>query len=90
MRFLWTCSLQASGRGRKIRERMVERYMSQELSKEKILITVKETSYLLNMGMTKCRAFIKEHENEFVVKIGGRKYVNKELLVQWINRQCRK
>jgi 2-hydroxy-3-keto-5-methylthiopentenyl-1-phosphate phosphatase len=90
MRFLWTCSPQASERGMNYKGRMVESIMSQELSKEKILITVEETSYLLNMGMTKCRAFIKEHENEFVVKIGGRKYVNRELLVQWINRQCRK
>lgn len=69
---------------------MVKNIMNQELPKEKILITIEETSYLLNMGMTKCRAFVKEHEKEFVVKIGGRKYVNKELLVQWINRQCRK
>lgn len=73
-----------------VKKGMVEDIMNQELSKEKILITIEETSYLLNMGMTKCRAFVKEHEKEFVVKIGGRKYVNRELLIQWINRECRR
>lgn len=54
---------------------------------EKALLNIEETCEYLNIGKTKCREFLKEHEHEFVIKIGNRKYVNKALLDKWIARE---
>lgn len=60
-----------------------------EMKVEKLLLNVEESSKYLNIGKTKCREFIREHEHEFVISIGNRKYINKPLLDQWIERQSR-
>lgn len=56
---------------------------------EKVLLNVEESCSYLNIGKTKCREFIKEHEHDFVVKIGNRKYINKPLLDKWLEMQSR-
>lgn len=56
---------------------------------EKILLNIEETALYLGIGKTKCREFLKEHEHEFVIRIGNRIYANKPLLNEWINKQSK-
>lgn len=56
---------------------------------EKVLLNVEDTCRYLGIGKTKCKEFLKEHQHEFVLKIGNRNYVNKPLLDKWLNKQSR-
>lgn len=56
---------------------------------EKILFNIEETASYLGIGKTKCREFLKEHEHEFVIRIGNRIYANRPLLDDWINKQSK-
>lgn len=55
------------------------------MADEKILLNVEETAAYLGIGKTKCREFLREHEHDFVIRIGNRIYANKNLLEQWVD-----
>jgi hypothetical protein len=56
---------------------------------EPALLTLEQTCKYLCIGKTSCRRLFKEHEHEFVVRIGNRSYANKTLLDKWIDEQTR-
>lgn len=56
---------------------------------KKILLNVEETAAFLGIGKTKCREFLREHEHEFVIRIGNRIYANRNLLMEWIDKQSK-
>lgn len=56
---------------------------------EPALLTLEQTCKYLSIGKTSCRRLFKEHEHEFVVRIGNRSYANKTLLDKWIGEQTR-
>lgn len=49
---------------------------------EQRLLSVKQTSDYLGIGLTKCRELI--HKMEFGIRIGNRWYADKEVLDEWI------
>lgn len=59
------------------------------MADEKILLNVEETAAYLGIGKTKCREFLREHEHDFVIRIGNRIYANKNLLEQWGDKQSK-
>lgn len=56
---------------------------------EPALLTLEQACNYLCIGKTSCRKLLKEHEHEFVVRIGNRLYANKALLDKWIDDQTR-
>lgn len=57
---------------------------------QKMLLNIEETCKYLNIGKTKCREFLKEHEHEFVIRIGNRIYANKMLLDKWLMTESKR
>lgn len=55
---------------------------------EKALLTVKETSEYLGVGMTKTRELFKM--NGWALKVGNKWYAYKALLDRWLVRECQK
>ena len=44
----------------------------------------------LGDGKTNARAFLKEHEHDFVIHIGNRSYVVKKLLDEWLIKEAKR
>lgn len=54
---------------------------------EKILMTVKEFSEYVGIGMTKARDLLSRRETSYSVIIDGKKYANKRLLDKWLDEK---
>lgn len=54
------------------------------------LLNIDEVCAYIHIGKTKGRAFLREHEHDFVVRIGNRSYVVKKLLDEWLIKEARK
>ena len=61
-----------------------------EKTNERALLTLKEFSDYLGVGMTKAREMIKEPRNGFAIKIGSKWFVHKERLDAWLLNECDK
>lgn len=57
------------------------------MEQEKALLNVAETAAYLNLGKTKTREIMKQHEKSFVIRIGNRSYAHKGLLDRWLLAQ---
>lgn len=53
------------------------------------LLNLEQTCKYLCIRKTSCRRLFKEHEHEFVVRLGNRSYAYKILLDKWIAEQTR-
>ena len=42
------------------------------------------------LGIPLARAFLKEHEHDFVIHIGNRSYVVKKLLDEWLIKEAKR
>lgn len=59
------------------------------MKQEKILLDVKEVAIYLNLGVTRTRQLLKENEKKFVLRIGGKILVHKDLLDKWLYAQVK-
>ena len=53
------------------------------MKKNSMLLNVAETAEYLNLGLTKTRELMKNNDKQFVVKIGNRKYAQRQILDKW-------
>ena len=57
------------------------------LPENAVLLTVADTAKYLNIGETKTRELMKKYRTKFVIQLGRRKYVHKDLLDKWLRAQ---
>lgn len=56
---------------------------------ERVLMTVKETSEYLNLGLTSTRQLIRRPNCTFAFRVGSKWLIDKKKLDHWIDSQCR-
>ena len=54
------------------------------------VMNLDEVCTYLRIGKTNARAFLKEHEHDFVIHIGNRSYVVKKLLDEWLIKEAKR
>ena len=54
------------------------------------VMNLDEVCTYLRIGKTNARAFLQEHEHDFVIHIGNRSYVVKKLLDEWLIKEAKR
>lgn len=65
-------------------------YIITETQQESILLDIKGFCNYLGIGKTKARELLKMPRNGFALKLGGKWYVHKERLDEWLLEECDK
>lgn len=86
MRFLWTCSPQASGRGRNIKERKNIMEKKKEVPIwEKACMTIEEAAAYSSIGMNKIDELAKTPRCPFVLYVGRKKLIKRKEFERFIS-----
>jgi len=86
MGFLWTCSPQASGRGRNIKERKNIMEKKKEVPIwEKACMTIEEAAAYSSIGMNKIDELAKTPRCPFVLYVGRKKLIKRKEFERFIS-----
>ena len=77
-----------SRRMKKILEKSerVDEYMNKVPVWEKVALTVEEASEYSNIGLNKIREIMKDHRQDFVLSVGGRKLIKRKEFERYISK----